>query len=243
MTQFYLPNNSQSILLVGKNGSGKTRAAVWHLSKRDLANSTWVVINHKREEMINSIPHAKFMDLQERPRENGIYIYQPRPEIDDAAVTELLWWVYEAENIGLYIDEGYMISPRDAALNSIYTQGRSKHIPVITLSQRPMRISRFAISEATFYQVFILNDRRDRKTIEEFMPVSLDRIMTPQIVEEGQPARRILKPYHSVYYDTREDEAIIMHPVPPDAVILSEIELKLRPLSIPQKENSPIRFI
>lgn len=222
MGAFYLPSNSQSILLIGKNGSGKTRAAVWHLAQKELAYETWIVINHKREGLINSIPGAKFLGLDERPKGPGVYIYQPKPEFDDETVTAILWWVYENENIGVYIDEGYMISPRDPALNSLYTQGRSKHIPIITLSQRPTRISRFAVSEAAFLQVFYLVDKRDRKTIQEFMPIDMDSYMMPK---DG--SKRILQDYHSIYYDTGGDEPFIMQPVPSDDVILDIFQKKL----------------
>lgn len=244
MAEFYLPNDSQSILLIGKNGSGKTRAAVWHLAQHDLANSRWIVINHKREKLINSIPGASFMAMGEYPPDvPGVYIYQPRPDFDDENVTELLWWAYETENVGVYIDEGYMISPKDPALNSLYTQGRSKRIPIITLSQRPSRISRFAVSEAAFYQVFYLVDKRDRKIIQEFMPCDMDGLMRPV---DGQP--RILQPYHSIYYDTSGDEPVIMAPVPSDDEILS---LFADQLIIPEEEiysNGPeiigkIKFI
>ena len=227
---FKLPSDSQSILLIGKNGSGKTRAAVWHLAQKDLPVSTWVVINHKREKMINSIPGAQFLGMNERPKKPGIYIYQPRPDFDDEAVTALLWWIYETENTGLYIDEGYMINPRDPALNSLYTQGRSKNVPVITLSQRPSRISRFAVSEAAFFQVFYLVDRRDRKLLQEFIPHSLEALMVPIA---GQP--RALKDYHSVYYDTSGDEAVIMAPVPGDDEILAIFAEKMQ--VNPEKED------
>lgn len=230
MDEFYLPNDSQSILLIGKNGSGKTRAAVWHLAQRDLENSRWIVVNHKREELINSIPGATFMEMGEYPPdEPGVYIYQPRPEYDDELVSNLLWWVYETENVGVYIDEGYMISPREPSLTSLYTQGRSKRIPVITLSQRPSRISRFAVSEASFYQIFQLTDKRDRKTIQEFVPIELDNFMMPR---NGNP--RSLLPYHSIYYDTAGDTPLIMSPVPDDNFILSLFADKL---IIPNEEN------
>ena len=224
MSEFFLPDDSQHILLIGKNGSGKTRAAVWHLAQKDLANSQWIVINHKREALINSVPGVVFLGMDEfpKPDEPGIYVYQPRPEIDDDAVTDILWTVYEREKVGVYIDEATMINPRNPALNSLYTQGRSKRTPVITLSQRPARISRYAVSEATFYQVFQLTDRRDRQTIQEYLPTDLDDYMLPQ---DGNP--RILRPYHSIYYNTYDDEPVIMSPVPDDATILSIIEEKL----------------
>jgi hypothetical protein len=240
MSEFFLPDNSQHILLIGKNGSGKTRAAVWHLSKKDFQNEIWIVVNHKREKLINSIPGAQFLGLAERPKKPGVYIYMPRPDFDDEEVTGLLWWVYEHENVGVYIDEGYMIAPRDPALNALYTQGRSKHTPVITLSQRPSKISRFAVSEAAFYQVFHLVDRRDRKIIQEFIPpfrngFSLEELMVP---EPGRDRR--LKPYHSVYYDTSGDEPLIMAPVPSDEEILAVFAEKLVPPE--QLENTVAKF-
>lgn len=242
MSNFPLPSNTQSILLIGKNGSGKTRAAVWHLAQKDLRNETWVVINHKREELINSIPGAVFMSLDERPGRDaqkkvlpGIFVYQPRQGFDDEAVTELLWWVYETENVGVYIDEGYMISPRDHALNTLYTQGRSKHIPIITLSQRPSKISRFAVSEAGFLQVFYLTDRRDRQILQEFIPYDFEPLMNPRISDVQLPD------FHSVYYPTGGREVLIMRPVPDDASILAQFAQKL-----PQPEPELIakfRFI
>jgi hypothetical protein len=224
MTAFFLPDDSQHITLIGKNGSGKTRAAVWHLAQKDLANSQWIVINHKREELINRVPGAVFLQMNEFPKvgEPGIYIYQPRAEIDDDIVTAILWQVYDRERIGVYIDECTMINPRNPALNSLYTQGRSKRTPVITLSQRPSRISRYAVSEATFHQVFQLTDRRDRQTIQEYIPANLDEFMLPQ---NGNP--RILRPYHSIYFNTYDDEPVIMAPVPDDDTILALIEEKL----------------
>lgn len=236
MAGFALPSEEQSILLVGKNGSGKTRAAVWHLSRRDLENERWLIINHKREPLINSLPGAHFLELDEFPAPNdtGLYIYEPRPEIDDAAVTAILWRAYQEGRIGVYLDEGYMVSPRDAALNSLYTQGRSKKIPIITLSQRPTRISRFAVSEAMFFQIFLLTDRRDRKTIAEFVPLDLDGYMTAR---DGAP--RALAPYHSIYYDTREDAPVMLAPVPDDAKIVADIAAMTAPPEPDYFEDAP----
>lgn len=220
MADIVLPDDTQSLFVIGKNGTGKSRAAVWHLSTNDLANTQWIVINHKREEFINGIPGAQFMNLDQfpEPDKKGVFIYQPRPETDDEVVTQLIWKVYHRGNMGVYVDEGYMINPRDPAMTALYTQGRSKRIPLITLSQRPSRCSRFAISEATFYQIFFIVDKRDRKTLEEFVPIDFDDIM-------GRP--RKLKDYHSIYYDNRDDDPIIMLPVPSDDDIYATFAEKL----------------
>lgn len=228
MSTFRLPTHKQHILLIGRNGSGKSIAALWHLSQKDLANETWIIFNHKRDESVNAIPGAVFLKMNEYPKKikkkfvPGVYIYQPRPEVDDERVTEILWWVYETEGIGTYIDEGYMISPRNAALTALYTQGRSKETPVITLSQRPSLISRFAVSEAGFHQVFHLVDKRDRKTIQEYIPFDLTAYMASQ---DGVP--RLLKDYHSIYYDVNADKTTLLAPVPQEDVIMETFRSKL----------------
>jgi hypothetical protein len=218
-----LPNESQSVLILGKNGSGKSRAAVWHLAQKDLQNFPWIVINHKNEELIDSIPGAQMVDMKFTPKKPGLYVYHPIPEADDDAVTSLLWRIYKKENVGVYIDEGYMINPRDPALTALYTQGRSKHIPLITLSQRPSKISRFAVSEAAFLQVFYLVDKRDRETVNAFIPYSLENLMRTVPGED-----RLLPEFHSVYYDVGKNDLAIMAPVPDDVAILSLFENKLK---------------
>jgi hypothetical protein len=233
MPTFKLPNDQQQLLVLGQNGSGKSVAAVWHLAQKDLENSQWVVINHKGDELIDAIPYAKHLKMDERPKkEPGVYVYHPLAGTDDAAVSELLRWVYLRGDCGVFMDEGYMFDPRDPALTALYTQGRAKHIPMITLSQRPSRISRFAVSEATFYQVFFLTDRRDRKLINEFIPVrmaDLDYLMEPTVDDDGNVGPPPLPEFHSVYYNTRNHEALIVTPLPTDEAILAIFEEKLKP--------------
>lgn len=232
MGTFKTPNDQQQILILGQNGSGKSVAAVWHLSLRDFETERWIVINHKQDELVDAIPNANFMKMDKRPgkKDTGVFIYHPIPQVDDVAVTELLFWVYANGHCGVYIDECYMINPRDPGLTALYTQGRAKHIPMITLSQRPTMISRFAVSEARFYQVFFLVDERDRKLINSFIPgVDLNDLMNPTTDDNGRIGPRPLPDYHSIYYNTAGHEVLVMTPVPTDEEILAIFEQKLRP--------------
>lgn len=217
-----LPTNKQRILIIGKTGTGKTCGAVWHLSHHDFSKKTWIVLNHKGDDLIDSIEGAHHLELNERPnpKKKGLYIYHPIPEHDDKEVTELLWDIHRMGNIGVYIDEGYMIPNRDPAMQALLTQGRSKNIPMIILSQRPTWISRFCISEADFFMVFYLADKRDRQTINGFIPVDLEMLMSAPV--NSEPA---LKKYHSLYYDVAKNKAVIMQPVPTDEEILSRFNL------------------
>lgn len=194
-----LPGPQSRTLIVGRTGSGKTVAALWQLSERDYAPPEgieynglnarpWIIIDYKRDENIAKIDGAQYISLTDPlPTKPGIYILQPMPDQDEL-VEDFFWRVWAKGNIGLYIDEGYILpkSGKTSAFTSILTQGRSKNIPIIILSQRPVWLNRFAISEADFYQVFHLNDERDRKTIGGFIPGG---------VEDR------LKEYHSIWYD------------------------------------------
>jgi hypothetical protein len=225
-----LPNTSQRQLVLGKTGSGKTRAAVWNLSMKNLNYAPWIVLNHKGEKLIDGVPGAKFLDLHETPKKPGLYVYHPVPEVDDERVTSLLWRIHGRENCGIYIDEGYMVDRRDPAMQAILTQGRSKHIPMIVLSQRPVWLTRFAVSEADFFQVFKLTDKEDRDRIKSFIPVDLEYYMATRANEDSA-----LPQYHSIWYDVGRNQLAIMQPVPGDDEILQRLEDQLVPKTANRK--------
>lgn len=210
MPKFYMPGPQSRTLILGKTGSGKTVAGIWHLANRDFDIRPWVIVDYKGDENIARID-AEFLDINvdDPPTEPGIYVIRPLPEIDDEKVEAFLWKIWERGGIGLYVDEGYMLpmKGKSQAFQGILTQGRSKFIPVIMLSQRPTWISRFAVSESDFYQVFWLNDARDRKTLEQFLPKSLEERLAP---------------YHSWWYDVGRDLMVELSPVKDiDRVILA----------------------
>lgn len=220
-----LPNNSQHIAIVGRNGTGKSRAALWHLSTKDLAKEKWVIIDYKREPDFGRIETAKYIDFKDDIKEPGVYIIQPMPnQVEE--MDGFLYKIHSQENVGVLVDEGYMLRDNEVAFNALLTQGRSKRIPLIVLSQRPSWISRFVFSESTFYQVFALNDRRDRKTVTEFIDFG----------EGKRDYRNVnsLPPFHSWYYDVGEDNLIIAAPVPDLDPTMDAINTKLAP---PKKKS------
>jgi len=215
-----MPNDRQRILVLGKTGTGKTCAAVWHLSQKDFKRKAWIVLNHKGDDLIDSIEGAHHVDLNFRPKKPGLYIYHPIPDVDDSEVTQLLWDIHAMGDIGVYVDEGYMIPNRDPAFQALLTQGRSKKIPMIILSQRPVWLTRFAISESDFFQIFQLGDQRDRQTVQGFVPVDLEKLMQAPV--NTQPA---LKKFHSIYYDVGANKCVIMTPVPTADAVLARFDL------------------
>jgi len=208
-----LPNNSNRIAILGRTGSGKTQAAVWLLSRQNFFRTPYVVLNFKGDELIDSIPGAEHVELGYVPKHGGIYIVHPLP----AATEEMqayLWKLWERQNVGIFVDEGYMLSD-DAAFQALLTQGRSRRIPMMVLSQRPSWITRFAFTEAQFVQLFSLTDRRDLKTVAQF--VSYDGIEELSLPE-----------YHSLYFDVARNRSWILKPVPSEDKILGAIERRFQ---------------
>lgn len=201
-----LPGSRDRIAILGRTGSGKTHFAAWLLSQSDWPSRPWIVVDYKGDELIDALPvHELELDVKKIPSKGGLYRVRPRGPVDDDAVEALLWKIWRRKNVGLYIDEGHML-PDAGALQSILTQGRSKRIQTILLSQRPSWVNRFAFSEADYVAAFQLNDKRDRSTISSFMPIDL--------------GARPLPKRHCWYYDIARDRLVLMRPVPDQVAIL-----------------------
>jgi hypothetical protein len=213
--EFHFPNERQRVAVIGSNGTGKTQFAFWLLSRASFTTMPYIIFNYKRDELLCSVDRIKEIPIGELPKAPGIYNIFPRPRVDDEAVEGLMEKIYERENVGCYFDEGYMV-PDKAAFPAILTQGRSKRIPSIILTQRPSWISRFVFSEANHYALFHLSDGDDRKTMKRFMPSNVD-------------LRKPLPKYHSWYYTVGQDEALPLAPVPDADTLRDEIDQRLAP--------------
>lgn len=214
---FRLPNRTQRVAVVGRTGSGKTQFGFWLLSMAPFDRQPYIVIDYKGEELFNSTDRIREIGPKEAlPKYPGLYKITPMVN-DDEPMEAWLWKAWAHENIGIYVDEGYRLPKPGDAFNAILTQGRSKHIPAIVLTQRPSWISRFVFSEADFYAVFHLNEKSDKKRVQEFIP------------REKVDIEQRLPDYWSTWYDVGKDAAFTMRAVP-DAVTLSEtIHNRLKP--------------
>jgi hypothetical protein len=216
-----LPNESNRLAIVGATGSGKTQAALWHLSMQDFDRRPWLIYNFKTDKSIDGIPHAQPIALDEIPIRPGIYIAHPKPD-EELEVADQMWAVWEKQNTGVYIDEGYMVGRQNPAFRALLTQGRSRQIPMITLSQRPVWLDPFILSESEYYQIFRLNHLRDRQKVEEFVPNHGD--------SKIHPVRRRLPEYHSWYYDVGLDKLTALKPVPEIGKIHQTFDRRLAPV-------------
>lgn len=218
MADFRLPDSTKRTTIVGRTGSGKSRFGTWLLSLMPIDNTPWVIVDHKREGLFSEIENIQELSLNEIPKTGGLYLLQPdtRYADHDDALDAWLLNVLDTGGIGIYIDEGYSIKQHSRAFRTVLTQGRSKNVPVITLSQRPTQISKFAFTEADYFAFFQLSTLDDIKTCQGFAPkkrLNLDDK---------------LPPFHSYWYDVAADEVFIMKPVPSDEIILTTINKKLQ---------------
>lgn len=209
--KFTLPNRWQQISIMGRNGSGKTQMGAWILSHAAFDKQPYVLLDYKFDSLLNSIPRIKEIDVDAKiPRHPGLYIVHPSPH-QITEVEALLWRIWEKENVGLYIDEAHIV-PNKGAFQAILTQGRSKRIPRIVLTQRPAWVNRFTFSEANFYSVFHLNDLQDQKRVQDFVPVDL-----------SQP----LPKYNSWWHSVDDYSTFQLRPVQDKDMILDRFDRRM----------------
>lgn len=219
LKDFRIPGITDRTAIYGRTGDGKTVLAAWLLSKQAIDRMPWIVLDYKRDDLLNKIRFVKTLGLRDKlPREPGVYKVHPVPEHDDALVENLLQRIWHQRGTGLFCDEGFMVPNPSTAFNAILTQGRSLRIPVINLSQRPVWLNRFVTSQADCHALFPFNDDRDNETVLRFMPREIrDRLREP------------LPPYHCYWFDVKTKFWFVLGTVPPPDQIAEEIETRLRP--------------
>lgn len=222
---FRIPTIEERTAIVGKTGSGKTQAGTFLLSRMPFDSIPFVILDFKRDKIFSDVnqgvvsgrssaPLIPELSLDGKGWEaiNAPGLYIVRPTIDQSdEVENLLWYIWEHEYCGIFIDEGYMIG-KSRAFIACLTQGRSKNIPMITLSQRPAWITKFVFSEADYLQIFKLTLAVDKKTVQEYVDRNI---------------QKRLPPYYSYWYDVNREELAVLRPVPGRDFIVKTIRDKL----------------
>jgi hypothetical protein len=219
-----LPEDTHRHVIVGATGSGKTQFAQHELSYRNHHVMPWVIYNFKYDESIDGIPGARELDLGELPQSPGIYIAHPDPDEDEKALEAHMKAIWKQGDTGVYVDEGYMVGQQNPGYRKLLTQGRSRRIPMIILTQRPAWMDRFTFSESEFIQMFRLQDREDvRKHMGRYIPRH-PRNAPPN----GVDLETRLPDYHSWYYDVGHDTIHRLKPVPDIRTIHNTFAARMR---------------
>lgn len=212
------PNDTQRHAIVGTTGSGKTTFGLWCLSQRSYDKMPWIIIDAKRDSVIRDVPGLEEIRIDAKPpRRPGLYVARPMPgDFDDGVCTKFLYDVWENEHTGLFIDEGYAFRQFDRGLRTVLTQGRSKRIPVISLSQKPSWVSPFLFSESEFKSVFYLDQPTDIERAMAWLPAR-----DPNTGDAVRPD--LLEDHHS-YWCHRRKEFKWLAPCPPEADIMEAFD-------------------
>lgn len=207
-----LPGPADRIAIIGHTGSGKSQAAMWHLSNANFDVMPWVIVDPKEDDKINAIEKAEYIGFDDVPKYPGIYIL-PTTRYDIESLDEYLASLLEKKRTGVYVDEASECG-FGPGFETFLTRGRSRHCPAIVLCQRPVNVSRYSFSEAQFVQCFPLTDDRDYKTLRGFAKI-------PEF--ESNP----LPEFHSYYYDVRWKRCYRWKPVPKINIILDKINERM----------------
>lgn len=238
------PTDQHRTIVIGRTGSGKSQFAISLLASRDYDVKPWVIIDYKGEDLIDDIRLATggrkrgaikwITPYDDPPHKPGLYYMRPRIGVDDDAVNKFLYRCYDEKrgplgdrhrgHIGLFVDEGYALpqSPK-GPFDQILVQGRTLHIPVIVLYQRPVWMSRFAVAQSDFRAHFTEDDDRDLKVSSQFFKKA-----------RGPNGEEIsvftdLPQYWCLWYDVSKGLTTVLRPAPDRQLIIKTFQRRLSP--------------
>jgi hypothetical protein len=230
--RFRFPGPSDRVTINGMTGSGKSVFGMWLMSESaDFDKKPWIILDYKGETLIQqAVSEGIFEDMRvdaKLPKNNGVHVVRHNARDGQTLVTDLLWRIYEAGNIGLFLDEATMVPELRGEANSggpfqsIISQGRSKTIPLYVLAQRPVNVNKMVYSENNYYSAFRVRSRDDLKKITDHIPENSDGFQKVW-------ARDVkLQPFYSRWYDAQQDISWILHPCPPPEKILDQFSFRI----------------
>lgn len=210
MKQFVLPGPADRTIVLGGTGTGKTIGGSWILSKQNFDKRPWVAIDFKDEVLWDMVgdPPMRELKLGNMPGKKGLFRMRVDPGQEEE-LEEWLWNIWRRTNVGLFVDEVNLIPRESAPMKAILRQGRSKLLPVIACTQRPVDICREFYSESQFKMIYQLDDDRDYKTVKMFT--------------QGFPIDEPLPKHNSHWVDTKQRAHFRLGATPPPKEIASQL--------------------
>jgi hypothetical protein len=187
--------------VIGPTGSGKTVGGAWILSQQRFDKRPWVALDFKGEVLWDEVgePPMRNLKMGDMPGKRGLYRMSVRPDQEDD-LEKWLWKVWHKENIGLFVDEVSLV-PQKAAFKAVLRQGRSKLIPVIACTQRPVDCDREVFTESQYRMFYGIEDDRDWPIIRGLF--------------KNANVSKPLPPFWCYWYDAKQKTCLTMRPVPP----------------------------
>lgn len=189
------------------------------LSNASIDTMPWVMVDVKRDDLVAKVPVTGIISLtDEIPERPGLY-HMPvsLDQMSDYSVDKWLNRALSRGNVGIYMDEGGRLPARGTGLRNVLTLGRSARVPLVFLSQRPVWIDTFNLSEAEFIQVFWFQHPDDQAKILEFIP--------PDLLDFDELRRK--GKYWSAYYHATEGTLHYFEPGPTFDQIADKIQNRI----------------
>jgi energy-coupling factor transporter ATP-binding protein EcfA2 len=199
-------------VIVGKTGSGKSQQLL-HLA---LSNEQPVIIFDTkldddflflaRKNEISRVCHS-YKELADELKRNDAEYLIVRPQefelSNPQALDNYLHLIYtKANNKTVFLDEAYQFHTNGGragtGLTAIMTRGRSIGLSLIACTQRPVWVSKFLLTEASYFYIYELNNKADRKIVSESVEY-----------DQEKPPR-----YHYYYHDFSMHNSELREPVP-----------------------------
>lgn len=173
---------SDQIVIVGKNGSGKSVVAQYLDTrtpgqivivnvKHDPALTAWAVERFGVEQVCIADGNVRDIDWKKR-----VIVYVAKSSTDMGEYDALYRRMLQRRNLTVHLDETY--GPTTAArvpdgIGLFLQHGRARNLRHIACTQRPVHIARQVITEASHIVLFPVRfNARDLQTIGEEMSVS-----------------------------------------------------------------------
>lgn len=154
----------QHLAIVGDTGSGKSTLAALLLSTRRYL----LVLRTKPDTVRYDATTVATADAMADLSHERI-VLSPKYEHQAREIARALDLVWRQGGWTVYVDELYYTSQHlklSPFVDRLLTQGRSKGVSVVTGMQRPVQVSRFALSQSTHVLAFA-QEARDAKLLGE----------------------------------------------------------------------------
>lgn len=206
---FHIPGAEHRTTVLGMTGTGKTVFGAWLLSLQRFDKRPWIAIDFKDEEIWDRVkqPAIRPLKIGDMPGKLGLYRMKVNPW-DADALEHWLQRIWLRGNVGLFVDEVSLV-PQKEAFKAILRQGRSRLIPVIACTQRPVDCDREVFTESNYMACFRLKDPRDYKIVEG--------------LAGGATIQQQLPPHWSWWYDARNNFLFPLKPCPPPDTVASSL--------------------
>ena len=182
----------EHVAIVGDTGSGKTYLEARLLQLRDHV----VILQVKDDDVkFSGFHRVRTVSALDNIKYHK-FLLAPKYELQQFHLAKTFERVWKEEGWTVAIDELYYATEvlrLQRPINKLLTQGRSKHITVVSGMQRPAWISRFALSQCTHAFIFRC-EGRDLNT--------LSQALSPRVVKPVEN----LTGYDFVYFNRATKE-------------------------------------